>query len=40
MQLRWARLSYQAPVTLLSVAMALPSARRLNPMVRPEIAYA
>jgi hypothetical protein len=28
------------PVTLLSVAIALPSARRLNLMVKPEIAYA
>jgi hypothetical protein len=40
MPLRWAYLSCQAPVTLLSVAIALPSARRLNLMVKPEIAYA
>jgi hypothetical protein len=40
MQLRWAYLSCQVPVTLLSVASAFPSKRRLNLMVRPEIAHA
>ena len=40
MQLRWAYLGCQIPVTLLSVANAFPSARRLNLMIRPEIAHA
>jgi len=39
MQLRWA-LSCHVPVTLLSVAIAFASTRRLNLLVRPEIARA
>jgi len=39
-QLRWGYLSCQFPVTLLSVEIAFPSTRRLNLMVRPEIAHA
>jgi hypothetical protein len=40
MLLWWAYLSCQVPVTLLSVAIAFPSTRRLNLMVGPEIAHA
>jgi hypothetical protein len=40
MQLRWPYLSCHVPVTLLSVAIAFPSARRFNLMVRPEIVHA
>jgi hypothetical protein len=40
MQLRWACLSCHVPVTALSVAIAFPSARRLNLVVRPEISHA
>jgi len=36
----WAYWSCHIPVTLLSVAIAFPSTRRLNLMVRPEIAHA
>jgi hypothetical protein len=39
MELRWA-LSCQVPVRLLPVGNAFPSTRRLNLMVRPEIAHA
>jgi len=40
MQLRWVYLSGQVPVALPSVAIAFPSARGLNLIVRPEIAHA
>jgi hypothetical protein len=40
MQLPRAHLSCQVPVTLLSVPNAFPSTRRLNLMVKPEIAHA
>jgi hypothetical protein len=39
MQLRWAYLSCHVAVTLLSVAIAFPSTRCFNLMVRPEIAH-
>lgn len=39
MQLRWAYLSCHVPVWLVSVAIALPSTRRSNLMVTPEIAH-
>lgn len=40
MQPWWADWGCQFPVTLLSVAIALPSTRRLNLIVGSEIAHA
>jgi len=39
MQPQWPCLSCHVPATLLFVAIAFPSTRRLNLMVKPEMAH-